>query len=240
MKKLLFLAGIISMLLIFGMALAGCDDGTNQIGVNNEAGPNSSTAVTDETSRATVTKPGIPSGLKVTGTTPSSIAISWSPVTGATGYKVWRSSSPSTGYTVVKTVSSSTTYTDTGLNANTLYYYKVSAYSSAGDSNQSSYVSAKTGTITKPNIPTGLKATATSPTTVTVIWSSATGATGYKVWRSSSPSSGYTVVKTVPSPTYMYTDTGLKANTQYYYKVSAYNSAGESNQSSYVSAKTLK
>jgi len=146
MKKLKFLARIIGILLIFGLAFASCDDGTNQLGLNGEEEPNSSIAVTEETNRATVAKPpAAPSAPKVTATTPSSVTIAWSSVTGATEYRVYRSTSYGSGYTKVKTVDSpSTTCFDTGLKANTSYYYKVSAYNSAGESNQSSYVQAKT------------------------------------------------------------------------------------------------
>jgi hypothetical protein len=150
MKRIRFLAGIISMLLIFGMALAGCDDGTNQTGDN--------TGLTGETDRATaakpkapaaptglkVTKPAIPSTPKVTITTSTSIGISWSPVTGANGYNVWRNTSPTGTYTRIASVGS-TTYLNLGLKANTQYYYKVSAFNAAGDSkDKSPYVPAKT------------------------------------------------------------------------------------------------
>lgn len=131
------------MLLIFGMAFVGCEDETNKINVNNEAKADSSTEVTGETSRAAVAKPSTPSAPKVTATTSSSIAISWPSVTGASGYYVYRSTSPSSGYTRVGTAYS-TTYTSTGLNSNATYYYKVSAFNSAGEGSQSSYVSGKT------------------------------------------------------------------------------------------------
>jgi len=236
MKKLLSLARIISILLIFGMALAGCDDGNNLTGVDNEA--NSSTAVTAETGRAAAAKPSTPSSPKVTATTPNSITISWSPVTGATGYRVYRNSSSSGTYSSLGTVSSPTcTYTDKNLKANTTYYYKVSAYNnSAGEGNQSSYVKGKTGTLSKPGTPAP-RVTATTPNSVSIAWSSVTGAADYKVYRSTSSGSGYTLVKTTPYTTF--TDTGLKANTTYYYKIAAHNDAGDSNQSSYVQGKTL-
>jgi len=90
--------------------------------------------------------------------------------------------------------------------------------------------------LSKPDTPTGVTATALSSSSVIVSWSSATGATGYKIYRSSSASGTYSIVGDVPATSY--TDTRLNANTTYYYKVSAYNSAGESAQSSYALATT--
>jgi len=93
-----------------------------------------------------------------------------------------------------------------------------------------------TVTLAVPATPTEVTAAPASSTSITVSWSAVTGATGYKVYRSSSSSGTYTSVGT--PTTNSYTDTGLTSNTTYYYKVSASNSAGESAQSSSVSAKT--
>jgi len=87
-----------------------------------------------------------------------------------------------------------------------------------------------------PAVPTGVTATVASSTGITVNWSSVTGATGYKVYRSESSSGSYSHVGTPTSA--LYIDNGLTADTTYYYKVSATNSAGESSQSSSASATT--
>jgi uncharacterized repeat protein (TIGR02543 family) len=68
----------------------------------------------------------------------SSINLSWSSVSNAAYYKVYRSSSSSGPYSERNTTTY-TTYTDSSLSAGT-YYYKVSAVSSSGtESTQSSY-----------------------------------------------------------------------------------------------------
>jgi len=178
--------------------------------------------------------PETPTGVTAEATSSSHIWVSWSSVTGATYYSVYRSSSSSGTYSNVFNIINSGGYGDSGLTANTTYYYKVSASNSAGESALSSPVSAKTESI--PSTPTGVTAEATSSSSITVSWSSVTGATGYKVYRSTSSSGTYS--KAGDATTTSYTDTGLTANTTYYYKVSASNSAGESSQSSSVSAKT--
>lgn len=66
-----------------------------------------------------------PTGLKVTGTTDTTAALSWSAVGGAASYAVYRG-----GTKVGSTTSPS--YTDTGLTAGTTYTYTVAAADSSG------------------------------------------------------------------------------------------------------------
>lgn len=75
------------------------------------------------------TPPSAPTGLQVTGTTSSSVSLSWNAAgddVGVSGYEVYR------GSTKVATVSG-TSYTDTGLSAGTTYSYTVKARDAAGN-----------------------------------------------------------------------------------------------------------
>jgi chitinase len=84
------------------------------------------------------TAPEAPTGLTATGTTASSVSLSWTAPSGTvTGYYVFENG------TEVATVSS-TSDTVTGLSASTSYTFTVAAYNSAGSSPQSSSVSATT------------------------------------------------------------------------------------------------
>ena len=86
-----------------------------------------------------------------------------------------------------------------------------------------------------PSIPDGLNATADS-TQVVLNWSASSAATSYNVKSSTTNGGPYT---TIASPTTTsYTNTGLTIDTTYYYVVSAVNAAGESTNSSQVSATT--
>lgn len=89
-------------------------------------------------------------------------------------------------------------------------------------------------TTSKPNTPTGVKATAGS-SSISVTWNSVSGAESYNIYRSTSASGSYSYQTNVYSTSY--TDYNVNAGTTYYYKVSAENSAGESSKSSYASAK---
>ncbi|MFE1936139.1 chitinase [Streptomyces sp. NPDC059474] len=81
--------------------------------------------------------PGAPSGLRTGGATSSSIDLSWSPVTGATGYNVYRDGSK------VQSVGGASA-TVTGLAASTSYQFQVTATNAAGESPRSSAVTGST------------------------------------------------------------------------------------------------
>jgi hypothetical protein len=59
------------------------------------------------------------------------VKISWDAVSGAAGYVVYRSSKKSTGFAKVTSVTTKS-FTDTGLKAGKIYYYKIKAYCKAG------------------------------------------------------------------------------------------------------------
>jgi poly(3-hydroxybutyrate) depolymerase len=68
-----------------------------------------------------------PASLTVTSTTASSVALSWSAVSGATGYNVYQNGSKVTASPVA-----ATTYTRTGLAASTSYNFQASSVGSSG------------------------------------------------------------------------------------------------------------
>jgi hypothetical protein len=101
-----------------------------------------------------VTIPAAPSGLTATASGSSQVNLSWTDNSNnETGFKVQRATN--SGFTVglaTFTVGAgATTYTNTGLTANTTYYYRVLATNSAGDS-----VPSNTGTVTTPTSSTAI------------------------------------------------------------------------------------
>ncbi|GAA1113913.1 MULTISPECIES: chitinase [Streptomyces violaceusniger group] len=81
--------------------------------------------------------PGAPGGLKAGAVTSSSVDLSWSPVTGATGYNVYRDGSK------VQSVGG-TSATVTGLAPSTSYQFQVTATNAAGESPRSAAVTGTT------------------------------------------------------------------------------------------------
>ncbi len=80
--------------------------------------------------------PATPSAPTAANTGVGSVQVSWTAVTGATGYTVYRSTTSGGTYTSVGTATS-TSFINTGLSGNTTYYYKVAASNCFGPSAQS-------------------------------------------------------------------------------------------------------
>ncbi len=159
-------------------------------------------------------------GLAASPSSTTQISLTWNAVTGATSYKVERSTSSGSGFSQIATPSSNS-YNDTGRSAGTRYYYRVRATNSNGDGGYSS----EANTFTLPNQVTGLSATAASSTQINLSWNNPTGTeAGYKIERSTSSGSGYSQIATTTSTSY--SSIGLSASTTYYYRVRAYTSPG--------------
>ena len=84
--------------------------------------------------------------------------------------------------------------------------------------------------------PTDVTATTVSSGQINLAWSPVSGATTYYIYGATSSSGTYTHIDTVTTTSYI--NIGLWADTTYYYKVQAVNSAGSSLYSPIVNAKT--
>lgn len=105
--------------------------GVNDIG----EGPNSDRA------NATVTALSTPTGLSASAASVSAINLSWTAVSGAASYKVYRDTD---SYATAIGAPSTNSYSDSGLSAATTYSYKVSAVNGNGEGEKSSVASATT------------------------------------------------------------------------------------------------
>lgn len=80
-----------------------------------------------------------------------------------------------------------------------------------------------------PSTPTGLTATKNGTTQIDLSWNVVSAATNYLLYRDTSSGGSFPLLTTInSSSTLAYSNTGLSANTTYYYKISASNSNGES------------
>src|SRR5207244_249 len=131
-----------------------------------------------------------------------------------------------------------TTYSDidTALLDGTQYYYKVSAYNSAGDSTFSNEVNG----ITTLSAPTSLTATAVSSSQINLTWTdNSASETGYKIEQSPIDNLHYTEIATVGANITSYSATGLSEATKYYYRVRAYNATAKYTYNIETTDKTL-
>lgn len=97
------------------------------------------------------------------------VRISWSSVSGATGYYVYRSTSAYGSYSKIGTTSN-TYYSDSNCKIGNTYYYKVAAYNNAGTSDYSDYCEFEFKDTRKPG-PAQYGNCSVSGSTMTLRWS---------------------------------------------------------------------
>jgi large repetitive protein len=157
---------------------------------------------------------------------PNGTQLQWDPVNGAQSYRVKRAEAPDGPYTVIAESVSATSYTDSGLNNGSAYYYKVTAVNGSTHSLDSSAAgvrpSASDGT---PAAPSGLAAEPGNGS-IAISWGTVSGAASYAVKRSDSAEGPFTEIAEGLTDT-LYTDAGLTNGKVYYYLVTATNAAGE-------------
>ena len=139
------------------------------------------------------------------------IRLSWTPVAGAAGYKLYR------GNTLIYS-GSGLNRNDTGLEHGTRYCYRVKAFNSAGDGPLSAQQCATTSGGAPSDAPT-LSVSASGSDTIELSWSAVAEATRYDLYQ------GQNRIYTGPNRSYEHT--GLDANTSYCYRVRGVNGSGE-------------
>jgi fibronectin type 3 domain-containing protein len=151
-----------------------------------------------------------------------------------TGCKVYRGTSPGNETLLVPPLGVVNTYTDQAVSNGTIYYDKVSAVNSFGESAKSNERAVMPATpATAPGAPTLAVPTAGNGT-VSLSWSTPGSdgratITGYRIYRGTS-SGNETLLQTVDAVN-AFVDTFASNGTTYYYEVAATNSIGESAKS---------
>ncbi len=171
-----------------------------------------------------------PTGLNATAISTNQINLNWTASSGASSYNVKSASVRGGPYTAVATGVTAITYTNAGLSSGTTYYYVVTAVNTNGESANSLQASATT----TPPAPASLTVTAGNMQ-LTLDWGATLGAASYNVKQGTVSGGPYTNIATGITA-FSFTSTGLRNGTNYFYVVSAVNAAGESVNSTEVSA----
>ena len=164
---------------------------------------------------------GTVTGLKASAISHTTISLEWDQVEGATEYQLYRYNRAQQEYVCVKTVSDSNCKNGR-LAAATAYTYKVRACITTDDGTYSGEFSEAVKCKTQPYVAkvTNVKAAALSSKTVKVSWNKVSGAKYYQVYRYNKAKGKYVLYLTTKKLNLK--NTGLKADTQYSYKVRAY------------------
>jgi uncharacterized repeat protein (TIGR03806 family) len=204
----------------------------------------SSTASATTNTAPDILPPSVPTNLAANVLSSTSIQLTWTASTdasGISGYRVFQN-----GTQIA--IASATNYTVMGLSASTTYSFAVAAVDASPQANvsaQTAPIDATTNNvppdITPPAPPTNVTAVAQSSSAILVSWTAATDPSGisvYRVFRNG----GATPIATVNGATTSYTDTALTPSTAYTYTVRAVDGApapNESGNSTPASATTL-
>lgn len=193
------------------------------IGKDNVESPYSSTIIFQQSAI-----PEAPTNLAGEALSSSIINLTWSAVSNANGYNLKRATTIDSVYETVASYLTETNYQDRNLSGDTNYYYKISALNSGGESAESLPVTVKTMILVVPDIVSNIMV-GSGDAQVKFEWDMMYDAR-YYIKRSTSELGIYTTIAEVD--TNEYTDFTVENGITYYYKISAFNDAGESQDSS--------
>jgi Zn-dependent metalloprotease len=199
-------------------------------------GPNVS-AYSNVARAATEDAPAAPTSVTATVLSSSRVKLAWTDVaTNETGYRVERSTD-GVSFTLVATLGKNVqTYTNSNLSAATLYHYRVGATDTA----HTSYASpVPATTLPVPPAPTALGGASVSSSRIDLSWvDNASYEMGYRVERSPDGVT-FSQIKALGANATGYSNTGLAAETAYFYRVSATDGPNASAYSNVVQVATL-
>jgi len=169
-----------------------------------------------------LTAPSAPTTSTATNITSTSFTANWTPVTGATSYKLKIDANSAID------VGNVTSYNASNLTAGATHYYYITATNSGGGNSANSNT---TSVLLAPAIPRAHIASSLTQTSFIANWYAATGAASYTLYVD-----GVNVYNGIDTH---FTKTGLVANTTHTYYITATNASGTSDASATVNVLTL-
>jgi hypothetical protein len=187
-----------------------------------------------------ITRPLGPTNLSGNGVTTKGgkykISLTWTDhANNESGFQVERSTDNANFAIIATTAANTTSYSDGTVTAGAVYYYRVAAYNTGGNSPYSNVF--QNGAA--PTAPSQLNASAISTSEIDLSWiDTSTNETAFLVERSTDNVT-FTQIASLAAGSTAYSNTGLASGTTYYYRVRAQNSFGTSTYSDVANATTL-
>lgn len=172
----------------------------------------------------TASAPPLPTNFVATTITTTSIALSWSPSSGASTYTVNYAVSGSSNWTTASSTITNTNTTITGLTSGTIYNFQLIASNTSGSSNPVSLNGVQTGA--PPDSPTNIVVSSVTGSSIGLSWSPVSGAASYSVSYQLSSDSTWTFFGNAAGTSVVVV--GLKATTIYNFQIIATNTYGSS------------
>ena len=162
------------------------------------------------------------------------IKLTWSDVTGAAKYEIYRATSKTGTYTKIYTTTG-TSLTNTSTTPGKTYYYKIKAISARTSNANSAFstIVKRTCDCARPSVKISL-----SNGDPRLTWSAVSGADKYIIYRATSKDGTYTKMCTTSNKSY--TNTSAKAGKTYYYKVIAVSNMSQYANSAYSNIVSIK
>ncbi|MBN1672640.1 MAG: lamin tail domain-containing protein [Kiritimatiellae bacterium] len=208
----------------------------------NTDGDSADSNVGEATTPAMAQPPAAPGSLSAVAVSWSAIQVMWADNSDdETGFKIDRRQSGTDEWVRIATLGAgTTTHTDPGLSAQTKFYYMVKAYNAAGNSAYTAVAAATTpDRVQPPAAPSGLNAQPASHSQIALQWiDNSNNETGFKIERRQSGAADWVPLGPTGADVVAYTDAGLPAETKFYYRLWAFNSAGNSATSEVAYAAT--
>lgn len=207
-----------------------------------------STGNSNSNGAGVVSAPKAPSWAGTWSVTSNSLTVGWGDAsTNESGFIIEQSKNGSSYSEVARVGANITSYKVASLSAGTDYYYRVKSYNARGTATSTvakvkttgpSPAPAPTPTVSKPASPSWVSSWANGQSAGGLNWGDASSnESGFIIQRSTDGVS-FTEIARVGANTSTYSVSGLTASKKYYFRVLAYNSAGNSNASATTSFTT--
>lgn len=180
--------------------------------------------------------PVAPATLGTSAIAQTTVGLSWTDTGTESGFYLERSIGNNTSFAVIATLpANTTTFTNTGLTANSQYYYRVRAFNAKGLSPYTSELSVTTLN-TVPAAPTNFKLAVVSSNEIRLDWTDASNnESGFEIYRSSPSNTSYALLATTGANAVYYTDPTVTPGAVYFYKIRSINNGGVSSYTTELS-----